>query len=539
MSYAGKIGHISLGQIGLLTDLPPGDVPRGALILANNVSFETGAITKAPGSIKYNTNALPAGIVAVHDYWPDIVTQRLIALCSNGSVYRDEGDRVFSANVPIVEDLMAVTPQAQFIEGGQETALRDKKLFLYTGTNQIMVLPGDGIAFAAMSQPAVDWTTPDFPRFGFIHRNRHWAFMKQRAYASTTSDHEDFVSSGILTQSIYPGEGGDLIGGWVFKGRPFVVKEGGYVYYLDDSDVDSDNWNWKKLASNFGLASPHSVFETTNDLLALNESGALISYTAVNTYGGIDSADIYKILQVADYVRKNTSLNGVSMTHTIYYEDKKQIFITGRSGYFNNNNLLIHIDLNKQQPRVAFWDKDAPDCLSFRKDINKIKRPIYGAADGFVYIMDRENRLVGASAYTGEFKTGHYDFRDLDETLAHKNKLFDFLAVEFVPQGNWNLNVDVYIDGKYSETIYFNMDVRDDGLDNFTLGSGAGGGITTPDGGDGDPLGREEAQTIQKPLHGSGRRISFHCRQSGSNQNFSVASLTVGFRVSAEQATRV
>lgn len=108
--------------------------------------------------------------------------------------------------------------------------------------------------------------------------------------------------------------------------------------------------------------------------------------------------------------------------------------------------------------------------------------------------------------------------------MAAKNKSFDFLAVEFIPQGSWNLEVDVYIDGTFSETINFLMDVRDDGLGSFTL--------------DTDPLGREETQTIQKPLHGSGRRISFHCKQSGSNQNFALASLSVGFRVSGEQAFR-
>lgn len=522
--YRGKNAVIQLGDLGLLTDLPPGQVPRGALIKANNISFETGLLTKAPGSRKYNSSALPAGIVALHDYWPDVVSQRLIALCTNGSIYRDIGDMQFSGNTAIASGLMSVTPKAQFIEAGQETALRDKKLFLFTGTNQLKVLAGDGTVVTDIAAPAADWTSPNYPNFGFLHRNRLWAFMKQRAYASTTADHEDFVSAGILTQSIYPGEGGDLIGGWIFKGRPFVFKEGGFVYYLDDSDADSDNWVWRKLTSNFGLASPHAIFETTNDLLALGESGALVSYTAVDSLGGVDSADVFKILQISDYVRKNTSLAGIDMTHAIYYEDKKQIFITGRSSYQTNNDLIIHLDLNKQQARVAFWDKDAADCLALRRDINKIKRPIYGAADGYVYLMDREDRLVGASAYTGEFKTGHDDFRWLDETLAHRNKLYDYLAVEFIPHGSWNLSVDVYIDGTFSETIEFLMDVRDDGLDTFTL--------------DTDPLGREESQTIQKPLHGSGRRISFHCRQSGSNQNFALASLTVGFRVSGEQAFR-
>jgi hypothetical protein len=525
MSYSGKTCTIPLGQIGLFTDVPPGEVPRGALVKANDVSFETGAITKAPGSLRYNTQVLPSAIVAVHDWWPDVVTQRLIALCENGSLYRDIGDRVFSGAVAINSGLMSCGPRSSFVEGGAETALRPKKLFLFTGTNQVQVLEGDGSAFAEIEEPATDWATPNFPLFGFVHRNRLWAFMGNRAYASPTGDHEDFTGGTILTQAIYPGEGGDLVGGWIFKGRPFVFKDGGFVYYLDDSDPDSDNWTWRKIASNFGLASPHSVFETTNDMIALNESGGLISYSAVNTYGGVDSADMWKLLQISDFIRTNTSLSGVSQTHAIYYEDKKQIFITGRDSYRTHNNLLIHIDLNRQQPRAALWKKDTADCLSFRRDINKVKRPIYGAADGYVYLMDKEDRLVGSSAYTGEFKTGHYDFRDFGEGIAEKNKLFDHLAVEFVPQGDWDLFVDVYIDGKFSETIDFPMTVTDDGLGSFTL--------------DTDPLGREEAQTITKPLHGSGRRISFHARQSGSNQNFEVTSFTVGFRLSAEQATNI
>ncbi len=523
--YSGHEVTIPLGQIGLMTDLPPADLPRGALILANNVSFETGLITKAPGSAKYNTTTLGAEVIALWDFWPDIVTQRLIALTSAGSIFYDIGDKTFSGGVAIKTGLMAVTANAVFVEGGNEVAANPKKLFLYTGTNQLQVLSGQDDSFADVASPASDWATPNYPTFGFIHRDRHWAFMGQRFYASTTTSHEDFTSNDILTGTVFPGEGGDLVGAWIFKGRPFVFKRGGFVYYLDDSDLDSTNWFWRKLASNFGLASEHSVGELTNDMVALNESGALISYQAVNTYGGIDSSDLFKILQIRQFLRNKTSLAGIGVTHMIYYEDKKQLFITSRSSYQTNNDLMIQMDFNNAQPRVALWDKDAPSCLALRKDVNHIKKPMYGAADGFIYLMDRENRLVGASAYTGEFKTGHYDFRDLSPEIATKNKLFDHLAVEFVPQGRWNIDVDVYIDGNLSETIQYAMNVRDDGLDNFQL--------------DTDALGREESQTVVMPLHGSGRRISFHVKQSGSNENFSLASLTVGFRVSADQVTRV
>lgn len=522
--YTGQQAHIPLGQLGLFTDVPSGEVPRGALIKASNVSYETGLITKAPGSLRYNTQVLPAGIVAAHDFWSDISNQRLIAACSNGSIYIDIGDRVFGSAVAVKTGLSGLDPRSMFIEGGNETAGRNKKLFFFSPNNQVQVLSGNGSTFAEIADPAADWATPNYPTFGFIHRNRLWAFAKQIAYASDTGDHEDFDTN-FLTQNVFPGEGGNLVGGFVFRGRAFVFKEGGFVYYLDDSDADSDNWFWRKLAANFGLASPHSVVQIANDMVAVNESGSPISYSAVDALGDIESADIFRILQIENYVRENTSLAGIEMMHSLYYEEKKQAFFTWRKSYNTKNDTLIHIDMNKQQPRVAFWPKDQVNCFAFRRGMDKVRRPIYGSDDGYIYLMDREDRLVGGSGYTGEFKIGHTDFRFLDERIAHKNKLFDYLAVEFKPQGTWNLEVDVYIDGSFSETISFSMDVRDDGLDSFTL--------------DTDALGREETQTIQKPLHGSGRRISFHCRGTGANQNFAIASFTIGFRASAEQATRV
>ena len=524
MAYPGNLATIQLGEIGLLTDLPPGQIPPGALIKANNISFETGMISKARGSLRYNTQVLPAAIVGLHDYWPDIVTQRLIAACTDGKIYRDTGDRLFSGATAIATGLGTLTPKCMFVEGGNETAGRDKKLFFFSGTAQLKVLEGDGVTFADVDDPAADWTTPNFPKFGFVHANRLWAFMGQRSYASDSGDHEDFDTN-YLTQAIFPGEGGDLIGGFVFKGRAFVFKEGGFVYYLEDSNEDSSLWFWRKLASNFGLASPHGILQAINDMVAVNESGSPISYNAVDSLGEIESGDVLRLLQIENYFRETTSMSGLSELHCVYYEAKKQAFFTYRNSSRATNNKLLHIDFNKQNPRAAFWDKDQADCLALYKDVHRIQRPIYGSADGYVYLMDREDRLVGGSAFTGEFKIGHTDFRWLGDGLATKNKLFDNLSVEFKPQGAWDLSVDVYIDGYFSETINFSMAVADDGMDDFTL--------------DLDPLGREETQTVVKPLHGSGRRISFHCRQSGSNQNFEIASLTIGFRISAEQATRV
>jgi hypothetical protein len=536
MAFTGQQAHIPLADLGLLTDMAPGQIPRGALIRANNISYETGLITKCTGSRKYNSTTFGSTVVALHDWWPDTVTQRFIVACANGNLYRDIGDGNFgpdagSTNEPMTSTaLMSLDPRAMFIDGGQETSGRTKKLFLFSGTNQVKVLDADGLTFATIRDPAADWVTPNYPSIGLIHRNRLWAFMNQRAYASDSGDHEDF-NTNFLTQAVFPGEGGNISGAFVFKGRLFAFKEGGFVYYLDDADTDSDNWVWRKLASNFGLSSPHGIIEVMNDMIAVNDSGSPTSYSAVQSFGDIESADLLRSLRIEDYFRGITGFSGLDVLHACYYEAKKMAFFTYRTGARSTNDTLLMIDFNSQNPRSAFWPSHAAQCLTLRRDRYKIKRPVYGGSDGFVYLADQEDRLIGftgaggGSAISAEFMIAHTDMRFLDERLAQKNKLFDFLDVEFKPQGSWNLEVDVYIDGQFSETINFLMDVRDDGLDSFTLG--------------GDTLGRDESQTIRKPLHGSGRRLSFLCRNTGSNQNFAIAGFTVGFRVSAEQATRI
>ncbi len=520
MAYVGQTFKIPLGDHGLLTDIRPSDVPLGALIKSYNISYETGMLEKAPGSLRYNTTVLPAGVVGLFDWWPNSVQQFLVAACSDNKLYVDIGDRTFSGATAVTTLTGNIDPSCQFVSGGAETASRAKKLFLFSGNNQLQVLSGTTLSFAEVSTPASDWTSPNFPTFGFIHRNRLFAFMGQNWYASNTGDHENFTSS-ILTGTVFPGEGDTLSGGFVFKGRAFVFKKGGFVYFLDDTALDSDDWVWRRLSSNFGLASPHAIFEGTNDMFAVNESGSPTSYAATQKFGDVESADVFRLLGIEDYLRHTISFSGISSMHTLYYEAKKQAFLSYRTTYRTTNDMLLMIDFNRDQGgRTSLWTKDQADCLALRRDQYSIARPIYGSSDGYVYLMDQEDRLVGVSAYTGRFKTGHTDLG-----APAKNKIFDSLAVEFMPQGTWNLSVDVYIDGTFSETITFSMDVRDDGLGSFTL--------------DTDPLGREETQTIVKPLHGSGRRISFDCYQAGSNQNFRLASLTVGFRPSGEQATRV
>jgi hypothetical protein len=429
--------------------------------------------------------------------------------------------------VPIPTGLNYLDNSCIFVIGGTETATKPKKLFFFTnGRAQLKVLEGDETTLSEIDAPAADWATPNFPKFGLIHRNRLWAFMGNRAYASTTDNHENFTDVSALFSTVGPGDGGDCIAGFIYKGKMLIFKEGDIVYFLDDSDTDSTNWVFKRLGEGLGIASVHAATQVIDDFLVSNNTGSVTSYQAVQAFGDIKSGDVFRVSQVNQFFRQNTTYSAGPFVHATYYAEKHLVLFTSRTMYGTQNNCFIAMDTqDPRTPRYSLWKKDQPDCLSLRKDVNGIMRPIYGSGDGYVYMMDKEDRLVGTSAFTGEFQTPHLDFRHLDPSLAHKNKIFDYLGMTFQESGNWNVSVDVIIDGKFSETVTFKQVVSSNYLGQFVLGE--------------DALAPRIEQTLWQPIKGSGRRISFRVYGEGANQNFAIGLLTVGFQTAAEDATRI
>ncbi|HUR99983.1 MAG TPA: hypothetical protein VMZ26_18100, partial [Pyrinomonadaceae bacterium] len=224
-------------------------------------------------------------------------------------------------------------------------------------------------------------------------------------------------------------------------------------------------------------------------------------------------------LKVSKDLRANVSLDGRTERQAIYYENKKLALFSYRSAGGIQNDRILMLDFNQPNARVSWSTKEQPNCLFLRKDTLRIKRPFYGAEDGFVYEMDRQDRDVAGVAYRGEFQTPHMDLGFADPGLAGRKKLFDRLAVTFEETGNWNLSVDVFIDGNFVETIAFPL-TKGEYLNNLFLNT--------------DEVIGPRNQTVEKPLHGSGRRISFRCYNSGLRQNFKISALTVGFRVAGD-----
>lgn len=525
MAYSGVKAKIPLGDYGLLTDISPDRAPPGSLIRANNVCYTNGNIQKAPGTIKWNATATSTGIIGAHYYQPTLEKERFIVATSDGKLYKGR-DREFGS--AITNTSTALTPNCVFTEGGSEVAGRNKKLFFFTnGATKPYVLSDDGTAFATISQPASDWTTTGtYPKFGTVHRGQMWAFAGQVSYASDSGDHENFQNvTTTITEPVYPGEGGEIRGGFVYKGRLLCFKDGGFAYMLNDTDSDSGAWYWQKIASNFGLAAPNAITEVLDDLVAGNTYGTLTSYAATQKLGNIEAADIIQSMQFESYLRGNSSKVGVPFQHVIYYSEKKQLFMTYRSAYYTTNDMLIAIDFSRSQPRGAFWIKGTPQCLALYKDANQVERPMYGDASGFLHLMDAEDRLEGTASYTGGFQVAHTDFSYLDPKLGTLTKHFDHLAVQYVPESTGSLSCDYYIDGKYIETVTFQMIQNTDAQLNVLL-------LNT------DRLAQPNTEVCIRRINGTGRTFSAYFYQAGSNQSFQIPSVTVYFRPGGDGAQK-
>jgi len=100
--YEGYEVPIVLGGLGLQTDAAQSQLPPNAALVANNVSFWTGVVSKSNGTERYNSSALGNPIVTGIDYWATASQQRMVVGTSDGRYWKDTGDGTFSSSVPLV-----------------------------------------------------------------------------------------------------------------------------------------------------------------------------------------------------------------------------------------------------------------------------------------------------------------------------------------------------------------------------------------------------------------------------------------------------
>lgn len=534
MAYTGTEFEIQLGDGTLETDNAQSRIAPNNFIVANNVSVFQNQVQKERGSTKFNTTALDGGsdVDALFDWFPDASTQRLFAVTRSGKIFRDTGDKTFTSGAAVKTGLSVSDNQIKFVSGGNESPGNSKKLFLFTGGDQVQVTAGDSGTFANISSPAADWSAPNFPKFGILHNGRVWAFgnanAPHRIYASLTSDHEDFATT-PQTFEVFPGEGDGIVSAFSYKGRLFLLKQPGGVYYLDDSNDDETKWRIVKADESFGVASANAASNALQDAYVGNSTGSITSLVAADTFGDIESGDVLSILKNENFMRDTVDRSALGKMHSLYYPEKKLLYFTYQGIGQSQIDRALVINLQSiragevsQKARVTYSVKDNMNCLALRKDGDGIQRPIYGTNDGFVFTTDDASVNVDENSFSSELQTPHMDFGFLDPSLANKNKLLDFITLVFDRKTTSKVSMEVIADGRTKRTLTFNQVVGTP-LGQFVIGT--------------NTLGGENFTNQRRKVGVSGKKFSF--RIIGNTlDDFKISSMIVAFRPGNERAFR-
>lgn len=534
--------------MGLHTDDSPSAIPPTAVIVANDVGMFNNMIEKFGGSKPLNLTPVPGGIFAGLDWWPNAnpANQRFIMLGGDGKTYAMDSAFAITEVTPNGGAPVSLTANQQtfMVTGNSEGGSSTRKIFLFTGADPVQIIAGTNATRTNIALPPADWAGTNQPSAGVIFRGELYAWGNANhphtVYVSSATNHEDFTTTprSIL---VYPGEGERIVGSMIYKGRFLLFKYPNGVYYLDDTDATPANWFFVKSAENFGVPGPHSIVSALNDLLIKNQTNSITSLVATLNFGGTQAGDMLTILRIEQYIRDNTNPAAAGSTHSIYYAEKKLAMFTYRSPLSASNDLILTFRLDVSgMPKATFlkqtWNLigTGPNILALRKDASLIERPVYGALDGFLYLMDQPNYNVNGVSYIGEFQTPQLDFGFMDPKMAGRNKNFDFLELRYVPEGDWSIFADIFIDGNYTETVEFSMSgfklLADDTNtpQDFILATD-----------NLDPTGSfladDSLLTVRKRIRGTGRTISVRFYNNGLDQNFKIATMIFSFRMSGEQ----
>lgn len=522
MSYLGQIAEIPVGLEGLNGSNNPAILRPTHLTTADNISYEAGVIKKEGGATKYNSVAVDGttNIIGGWDWWPDATTQRQIVVTDNGKIFKDDGAGSFSTTLKSGLGTSDTNKVPVFVDAGKEVAANTRKLFIFTGENQVQVLSGNGATTSDLATPPTDWSASNFPTFGVVHNGKLWGGGNpndpHRLYYSVSTNHEDFTGAGSGSISVYPGVGRKLVGAVSFKGLLIVWKYPKGVYIIDTSDPTAANWTVEKVSDAVGAVGPGVIVPIENDILFMSPDGQIHRLSAVVSQGSFGSVNLSTEPHMDDFALNNFSFSTLQRSKGIFYplRQEAQFAIPGMSSSVLNVRIVLDFSI-PGQVRFRTASRDVCEAIWMRQDSNGILRPMAGDDNSFVWNLDQTTKSKNGIGYLGEFTTAPNDLSYISRRFAAQWKSGQFLEVVMETLGNYNLNVDVIWDGRSVQTLTFLL-----GITGSILGVGALGSFV---------LGGTGVVNRKRRIHGGGRRISLRAYNNGAGEDFAVSYFLLHF----------
>lgn len=507
MSYRGIKIEIPLGHLGMTGEANQPNPPPGLLINSDNITFETGAISKEGGSTKFNTTAVGAvNILAGFDWFLDATTQRQVIYTSDGKIYKTTDGSSFTELKNSLAIISALVAPPVFVVGGIEAATNSRKLFCFNGVNNVQVLTADGASTADLATPPVAWGTVK-PTAGFLHEGRLFVLAGHRLYYSTATNHEDFTGAGSGVIPVFTGQGQKIVCGRSYKGGAILWKYPTGIYFINTSSATTSEWRVEEVNTDLGMCSPLAAVEVENDILFQSNAGTYHFLSAVQATGSVATSSIDLHMKMQNYIQQHIATSRLAWVQAIYYEYKKEVhFATTPKGGITNAMRIV-IDFNSQLAKFRISTKDTCESI-WLVSTSGIQKPYSGDASGYIWKLDQSNKNKDGVGYSGSFQIAHDDFRWFDVKIADLLKWGDFIEVVVFPTGNYNLSLTPIWDGQSKDPIYFNLGQEGASLGSFVLGT--------------DILSGEAMEGRVRKITGGGKRFSCLIANSGINQDFNI-----------------
>ncbi len=511
--------EIPLGLDGFFGDDNPATIPISGLINTNAINFRTNAIRKEPGAVKLNSTAISGSpaIYGGHLFDHDGITPRHIIHTSDGRLLKDDGSGNFTTTLA---SGLTASVNPVFVEGGKEGAALNRKLFIFTGSNDVKVLSGNDVTVTNLATPPVDWVGNP-PSSGFIFDGRLVGFgnknQTHRLYFSTDIDHENFVGTGSFNIAVFPGEGLGISAAVPVPGGIIIFKKPKGIYFVDASDPSYMNWRVFKISDSSGPLSQSNLTTFDENILFISSDGRLKSLSVGEGIGIFRLNDLFNDTQVGNYIKRNFNTFALDRWRLISYKLANEVWLSApeAGSTVNNRQLIFDTDLKRIRYRIS--NRDVIESIWTYQE-----KLFSGDNAGFCWKMDQAIFDKGGIGYESSFKTKELDFSHIDSRLASRNKNFAFLEIEIVPAASSLLFVDVYIDAIKTQTIQFNTPASSGVLGNFVIGT--------------DRLGSSKSvSSIKQRIAGSGRRLQLEFNDAAGITEFSISRIIAHFNVGDER----
>ena len=484
-------------------------IPPTHFILGKNLNLVDGGRTKRGGSSHRLASQIDSGsqILGLHWFKLKNGTNKIVVGTASGKLY-DSSDLTTAIKTGLTVDKLFQ----------METFLN--QCYICNATNQVQVWTGSGTT-TDLTSPHADWGTTS-PRQLIKHgqgaSERLWAIgvpgYEDKLYY--TSDGTDsFV--GISPLIIASNEGG-IVGAVEFGDRLIVFSKY-HAYIVDDTDTDVALWGFAQAQWDGGVASHRLVIKTPNDVVCITPDGDIYSVGAVQSYGDYKAASIARPAFIDTWIRENVTLSTLPTDAFGVYDPVLRaikIFVKRIGQSEVDTALLYFID---RPPNEAWVIHDnltsvsgysaSVGCIGY--DSNSNTKVLTGGYDGWVWQLEDATKSDNSNGYYSGFTTTYMDFDN-----PKQKKRYDKLHIITKQEGNYNLNIKVYIDGVYKATKTMNM-----GLIGSVYGTGQYGTAT---------YSGEDLLQNKVDLRFVGVRISYEIYNQNAGEDFFLSRLVTDFQ---------